>query len=210
MRKHQARLVLCLITVLVSGILYSCSGDDVDAGYLSGEFSLDFATVRLENSAPILALDDEDTLRSTTIASFDFTQKSGQRVIVNHSPDTGDGIVIHSITDILTSQIYKASFDTLHTDAVKVQSIWVGGGYLNMILYMNYYSKTHKFGLFRSPDDSNQLQLSHDKQGDSEGYPVKIYLSFLLSGFSQSSDGSTSFSVNIPLSDGLKEYTFSY
>ena len=212
MRNSSYSIVCFLFLMLVvGGITSSCSKDDVDYGYLSGEFRLDFATVLFENDSLILALDSQDTLRSSDFSSLSFTKKSGQRVIVNHSPDEGDGIVIHSVTDILTSRIYSsANLDTLSADPVKIQSIWMGGGYLNLILYFNYYSTTHKFGLYRSADSANVLVLSHDKQGDSEGYPVRVYMSFLLNGLEKSADDSTRFSVDVPTSSGTSTYQFSF
>ncbi len=203
-RQKHIHFLVCLIIVFISGILLSCSKDDNDAGYLSGEFRLDFATVNIENNAPILSLDNKDTLRSA-ISTFNFTKKEGQRVVVNHSPD-----VVNSISDIFTSQIFTAKLDTLQAEPVKVQSVWIGGGYLNMILYINYYSKTHRLGLYRANGAPNILQLCHDKQGDSEGYPVKVYLSFLMNGLQKSSDGIVSFSVKIPISGGFKQYDFSF
>ncbi|MBP1618321.1 MAG: hypothetical protein H6Q14_2148 [Bacteroidetes bacterium] len=191
-----------------SGTAISCSDDEADAGYLSGKFRLDIATVRIENTTPVLALDSKDTLRATSISDFSFTQKDGQRVLVNHSPDEGSGIVIHSVSDILTSRIFTAKLDTLPSDPVKIQSVWTGGGYLNVILYMNYYSKKHIFGLYRSAESPNDLYLSHDKQGDSEGYPVRVYMSFYLNGLQKSSNDSTSFSVTIPTSSGDENYDF--
>ena len=198
------------LILLFSGIASSCSNDQADAGYFSGKFRLDFATVRLQNAVPVLALDSKDTLKASAISAFGFTKKDGQRVLVNHSPDEGKGIVIHSVSDILTSRIFTAKLDTIPVDPVKVQSAWFGGGYLNLVLYMNYYSKKHKFGLYRSAQSPNSLYLSHNKEGDSEGYPVRIYMSFLLNGLQRSANDSTSFSVNIPTSSGLKIYKFTF
>lgn len=198
------------LLVIFSGTLISCTNDDVNYGYLSKEFSLDFATVLLENNSPILALDSGDTLRSSDFTSLNFTKKSGKRVVVNHSPDEADGIVIHSVTDILTAQIHTVKLDTLSEDEVKVQSVWLGGGYLNLILYFNYFSKTHLFELCRDADSTNRLVLSHNKQGDSKGYPVKVYMSFLLNGLQKSANGSTYFSVDIPTSSGVSTYDFSF
>jgi NigD-like C-terminal beta sandwich domain/NigD-like N-terminal OB domain len=196
------------LILLISGAVFSCSDEKADSGYLSGKFRLDFATVRLENTIPVLALDSKDTLRATAISTFGFTKKDGQRVLVNHSPDEGSGIVLNSVSDILTSRIFTAKLDTLPSDPVKIQSVWTGGGHLNVILYMNYYSRKHRFGLYRSAESPNALYLSHDKQGDSEGYPIRIYMSFYLNGLQKSANDSTSFSVSIPTSSGDENYNF--
>jgi hypothetical protein len=200
----------CLIILAFGAGIFSCTDNEVDGGYLAGKFRLDFATVRFESGSPILALDSNDTLRAGDISYFTFTKKDGQRVVVNHSPDEGNGITIHSIADVLTSHILTGKLDTLHADPVKIQSIWVEGGYVNLILSINRYSKAHVFGLYRTTSAPNVLQLSHDKQGDSEGYPVKVYMSFLLNGLQRDpATDSIFFSVTVPTSSGLKRYPLS-
>jgi hypothetical protein len=198
------------LIMFFSGILVSCSSDKTDLGYLSDGFRLDFATVRLENAVPVLALDNKDTLRDKTITSFGFTKKDGQRVLVNYSPAEGNSMAIHSVSDILTSRIFTARLDTLGADPVKIQSIWIAGGYLNLILYMDYYSKKHQFGLYRSQQSPNALYLSHDKQGDSQGYPLRIYMSFYLNGLQKTDDSGTSLSVSVPTASGIKDYHFTF
>lgn len=196
-----------LIAILLSGLIFSCSSD-IDNGYLSEEFRLDFSTVKLSNNKLSLLTDNNYTISDSTLSRVSFTKKNGQRVIANYTPLANGNNTIHSVTDILTSKTIKGRFDTLYTAPVKIQSIWTGGGYINLILTFNRYSKTHSFGLYYKNSATDTLQLSHNDMGDSQGYPVRTYMSFLIDGLKiNSTDDSIPIHIKVPDSNGFGYYT---
>ena len=74
-----------------------------------------------------------------------------------------------------------------HTDAVKIQSMWRGGRYVNMTLLIGGKEKTHYFafkdnGTVENADGSNtaHVLLYHDANGDMEAFSHTAYLSLPL------------------------------
>lgn len=81
-----------------------------------------------------------------------------------------------------------AAFDNgIQTDPLDVQSIWLSGKYLNMVLLPMAKEKGHIFhfvenGLTQDNEGRTQLELTlyHDQNGDYEAFSRKTYLSIPL------------------------------
>lgn len=81
----------------------------------------------------------------------------------------------------LAKQAFKGQ---IKTDPVDIQSIWLSGNYINMILLVQYKDQTHSFHFidegFTSNEDGTQtlnLRLYHDRKNDYEAFTKQVYLS---------------------------------
>jgi len=129
----------------------------------------------------------------------EYNGDEGQRAILNYVPLKGDTIKINNIANIFTSALEKEdSLDKLVKDPIKIQSIWVGGNYLNMIIETYFHSKPHKVALLQDINSPKvDLYFSHSKEEDPHGYPQTMYLSFLISSIREEDQTPTSFTLFI-------------
>lgn len=168
------------------------------------DFLIEFATVIKPSGQTTFQLDNNKTLIPKELKSY--SGKDGQRVILNFSPWRGDTVKINSVSDIFTGTVQQSDIPAnLIQDPVKIQSIWVGGNYLNMILEIEYYEKNHIIALFhdtKSPDIN--LYFSHFKDGDPPGYAKKLYASFSLSAIKSVNDNPTPFHLHINTYAGMR------
>lgn len=171
------------------------------------DYFVDFATVKKDNAAYRFQLDNG---RLLIPFETDYSGQEGQRVIINYVPLQGDTVKIQSIGDILTGAVQSEGFpQKLTKDPVKIQSIWVGGDYLNMIIEAEYHSKPHRVALFRDASSPTpDLYFSHSREQDPAGYPQKMYASFLLSSLRTGKATPISFRLFIQTYDGLREIPF--
>ncbi len=173
------------------------------------DYFLEFATVLKSNGEIKFALDNRKILIPKTSTSYDGVD--GQRVILDYSPYRADTVIINRVTDIFTSTIAKNGFPIRWaTDPVKIQSVWVGGDYLNLIIEIEYHSKPHTVGLLRDFESSQvDLYFSHSRNDDPPGYPQKMYASFSLNSLRNSTtSNSIPFSLFINTDKGLREFRF--
>lgn len=169
------------------------------------DFLVEFATVVKPADKITFQLDNNKSLIPKELK--DFSGKDGQRVILNYTPLRGDTVRVNSISDIFTGTIQESdNVDALIKDPVKIQSVWVGGNYLNLILEIEYYDKTHVIGLFRDTKPSAvELHFSHSRNGDKPGYSKKLYASFLLSAI-KTSNSPTPFRFHINTHNGVRVF----
>ncbi|HAC73028.1 MAG TPA: hypothetical protein DD786_01805 [Porphyromonadaceae bacterium] len=160
-------------------------------------FFVEFATVVKPVERITFQLDNFKTL--IPIELKDYSGKNGQRVILNYTPLRGDTVKINSVNDIFTGVVQESNAVTnLIKDPVKVQSVWVDGNYLNLILEIEYFDKTHVIGLFRDTQSSTiDLHFSHSKENDPPGYTQKLYASFSLSAIKSPNGSPTPFRFHI-------------
>ncbi len=109
--------------------------------------------------------------------------QNGQRVILNYVPLQGDTIKVNYASPIFTAHVEADGYPERYTDhPVKIQSVWVSGDYLNLIMELEYHSKPHSLSLLRDHNASSiDLYLSHSRNGDPPGAPQVMHASFLLS-----------------------------
>ena len=195
-----------LLVLWVALLLLPAAGCEKEPKRLDDYF-VDFATVKKEGAGYRFLLDNG---RLLIPKETDYTGNEGQRVILNYVPWQGDTVKINYITDIFTGVVQSDGFPERYVkDPVKIQSIWVGGDYLNMIIEVEYHSKPHKVALFRDLSSPTvDLWFSHSRENDPPGYPQMMYASFLLSSLRTQNGVSTPFRVFIRTRDGLRDMQF--
>ncbi len=144
-------------------------------------YLVEFATVIKENSKYHFKLDNGRVLIPDE--SKQYSGEGGQRVILNYTPLEGDAIKINSVSNIFTGTIQEDGFPQNYSnDPVKIQSVWVSGEWLNLIMEIEYFNVPHKIALLRDYSSrSTDLYFSHSSNNDPPGYPKKMYASFFLS-----------------------------
>ena len=81
----------------------------------------------------------------------------------------------------------ESEFESIHTDAVNIQSIWRSGDYLNLILQVMVKDQKHQFafidkGITQDTEGKQTLSITlfHNRNNDVEGFNQKAYLSIPL------------------------------
>ena len=170
------------------------------------DFLVEFATVVKPADKITFQLDNNKILIPKELK--DYSGKDGQRVFLNYTPLLGDTIKVNNVSDIFTGTVQESNaVNSLIKDPVKIQSVWVGGNYLNLILEIEYYDKTHVIGLFRdtqSPDID--LHFAHSRDGDPPGYAKKLYASFSLSAIKSANGSPTPFRFHINTRSGERVF----
>jgi len=194
-------LVLCITLLMLTA-----DGCEKEPKRMDDYF-VEFATVKREGTGYRFLLDNG---RLLIPLETDYTGKEGQRVILNYVPWQGDTVKINYISDIFTGVVQSDAFPERYPkDPVKIQSVWVGGDYLNMAIEIEYHSKPHKVALFRDLSSPTiDLWFSHSRENDPPGYPQIMYASFLLSSLRTLNRDSIPFKVFIQTYDGLREMQF--
>lgn len=145
------------------------------------DYLVEFATVVKEGANYRFRLDNGRLLIPEEVKNY--SGEEGQRVILNYIPLEGDAIKINFVSNIFTGAIQQDGFPQNYSgDPVKIQSAWVSGDWLNLIMEIEYFSVPHKIALFRDHSSASvDLYLSHSSNNDPPGYPKMMYASFLLS-----------------------------
>ncbi len=140
----------------------------------------EFATVDNTSTALRFRLDNQQLLIPRS--NNGYNGKSGQRIILNYTPLNGDTIQINQVIDIFTGVIEEREQPMLNYNPIWLQSVWVSGGYLNMIIEVEYYEGGHKLELTRNKEKAPaDLYLYFSRENDPPGYRQKRYISFSLS-----------------------------
>ncbi len=163
--------------IIVFSLAVGCEKEDERID----NFLVDFATVLHSQQIVFFQLDNQRILIPKELKYY--SGNSGQRVILNYTPLRGDTIKVNNVADIFTGTIQMLGFfQRIYDDPVKIQSVWVGGDYLNMVFETEYHSKKHLIGLFRDTTSPTvDLYFSHSRDNDPPGYPQTFYASFLIS-----------------------------
>lgn len=200
-----------------------------------GEESYHYPSVRLEFMTAIIGeegrvasvLTDDGVLhavmddRSGILADAD----TFVRIVSNYESirdaDGNEGVRLYAALSTI-SPVPKPRSEfkgDIKTDPVELQSIWLGKGYLNLLLGVKAQSGKHQFHFIeeeKSTDEASgcvtvKLRLYHDAADDVEAYTKRAYLSIPLWSYT---DGKYSeVKVRFLLetySAGEKEYTFDY
>ena len=169
-------------------------------------FRIEFATVLKPAEKTTFQLDNHKILIPKELK--DYSGKDGQRVVVNYTPWRGDTVKVNNVSDIFTGSIKTSDApDKLTKDPLKIQSVWVGANYLNLILEIEYYNKSHTIGLFRDTNASGiELHLSHSKNNDPPGYAQKLYASFSLAAIQSANGSPTPFRLFINTPSGTRVF----
>lgn len=173
MRGYTATLLAFLLVLLLS----SC---EKDPGRMD-DYLVEFATVVKENSNYRFRLDNGRLLIPDEVKNY--SGEEGQRVILNYIPLEGDAIRINFVSNIFTGTIQSDGFPQNYSDdPVKIQSAWVGGDYLNLVMEIEFLNVPHSVALLRDRSSTSvDLYFSHSSNDDPPGSPKMMYASFLLS-----------------------------
>lgn len=144
------------------------------------DYLMEFVTVEMEGSDYRFRADNGKLLIPDRVTNL--SAKTGQRVIINYVPLEGNNIHINYASPIFTGKIEADGYPENYADTpVKIQSVWVGGDYLNLIIETEYHSVPHSVALLRdSSSESLDIYFSHSSNNDSPGYPKVLYASFLI------------------------------
>lgn len=180
MRNLSVKTFQYVISIVIILYFFTLTGCNNELERLE-DYLVEFATVIKQGTNYIFKLDNGTIL--TPAGSVNFNGDTGDRVILNWIP-TNDNIVnINRVSAIYTGNIQNEGYPNLYVnDPVKIQSIWVGGEYLNMILEIEYHSIQHSIGVLRDMESqSTDLYFAHSSNNDPKGYPQIMYASFLIS-----------------------------
>ncbi len=192
--KKYIKLFSALILFSILALGFTSCDDDA---YSLGKYWESIVTVnKIGDNTYDFTLDNGQKLWVAAPAGLNLKPKY-KRAIINYTilSDKQDGydhyIKLNGFYDVLTKNVVyidpdnKADQDSIGYDAIKIHSIWEGGGYLNIHFGYNYgETAAHLLNLTSDDPDlsvSNnivKLEFRHNKEGDPEKYPVKGYVSF--------------------------------
>ena len=123
----------------------------------------------------------------------------GEQGEAHYRPDTTYRVIsIYELKEGGVAQVYSVSpifspipaplrsGETLHQDPVYMQSCWLSGGYLNMVLEIKALDGQHHIGFVDTTPEGmrgKEFTLYHDACGDIESYRQKLHASILLAPF---------------------------
>lgn len=173
-------------------------------------YLINFATVLKNETSYSFQLDNKKNLIPKELKNY--SGKEGQRVLLNYTLLSSDTIKVRSISDIFTASIQTKGFpENLKQDPVNIQSIWVDGNYLNMILEVEYHSKSHTAGLYRNnASPTVDLHFSYSRNDDPRGSSKLFYASFLLTSLKDTETSSVPFRLLINTHEGIREFQMKY
>lgn len=168
-----------IIALAFMAILLFVSGCDKEPERMD-DYLVEFATLLKEGSSIRFQLDNGQLLIPES--NYNIKGENGQRVILNYTPKKDDRIKVNHVTPIYTGAIEEGYPDRYSNDPVKIQSVWVGGDYLNLIIEVEYHSKRPSLTLLRNRESTSiDLYFSHSRNNSLPGYPQVMHASFRLS-----------------------------
>lgn len=157
------------------------------------DYLVEFATLFKEGNSYRFQLDNGQTLVPAPESIEKINGNSGQRVLLNYTPLNGDSIKINFIKHIFTATIeHDDNPEKLLSDPVKIESVWVGGDYLNLIMEIEHHNKPHSLKLIHNRvASSTNLYLIHSRNNDPPGSPQITHASFLIGSLRSGHDNPT-------------------
>ncbi len=113
--------------------------------------------------------------------------ESGERVYLNFSylETYSNHITIHYSYKVHQGILNVVSSDEISksvNDLIRLESIWMGGHYLNLQFYITFKSEAHKISLIADESKINgsdiEIYFRHDINNDPPGYPALILTSY--------------------------------
>lgn len=208
MRKQRVNVYQYVSRIFMILFLFTFLGCDKENERLE-DYLVDFATVIKQGDNYIFKLDNGTLL--TPEVSVSFNGSSGDRVILNWIPSDDNIVKIKGISAIHIDAIQNEGYPNLYkNDPVKIQSIWVGGDYLNMILEIEYHSVPHSIAILRDMDSqTTDLYFAHSTNNDPKGYSQIMYASFLISSLRNANNSDEMpFNLYINTNDGTRHFKF--
>lgn len=221
MMKRMKIFVLTVTLLSMSLLFNSCLDDD---GYSLGKYWLGVATVEsLDNNQHYFKLDDGTSLWPAAGSYLGHNLNDGQRAWLNYTilSDSLSGfdhyVKINGVDPILTKKIAEdlgEKNDSVYgTDQIKVDDIWIGDGYLNMIFAFNYGgTKRHFVNLLPAGDEENvyQLEFRHNAYDDPPATSVPSIVCFDLSDLPDTEGKTVKLTIKVKTFSGNKTYELDY
>lgn len=194
---------------------FSCKEDD----YQYPPVKTDFVSVTTNGEGRVDSLFDDNGERfSLSLSGNNLTKDSLYRCVATYSADE-NGIRLYALQNIVSPDPVK--FEYLKTDPVSTVRVWLGGGYVNMVVKTLGQTKAHRWGLnedsFTSSDSGRKrlsFTLYHDINGDYPAFSRETYLSFPLRKYTSRLTQGDSLFINIHQTiknkDSLIVYSLSY
>lgn len=180
-----------LYVLLLLIFLWSCSGDDIS--YDIGAYKVDLADVCVSSEGKQFFLLDNNIslLHNGYISKLE----QGQRIWLNYSyleeenKNYNHIIKVNGYTQITTRKLKSLSWAVISSfpdsDPVRLESVWIGNHYLNLIFQIGFHSEKHLIDLFcdesRIRDEELHIYFRHDNNNDPPGAPQKVIISYDLS-----------------------------
>jgi len=211
------------IFLCLAGILTSCSDD----GYSLGDMWVGIATVdNLDDENFTLTIGDSTTLwiGASSVPHYHPKEK---RALINFTI-LGDNyagydhiVKLNSIREVLTKNVETIDRDSLEkvtNDPIKLKSIWISGGYLNIRYSYPYGGDSqHEVNLFKVeelgvvlPGDTIKLEFCHNTKDDTNRWWIETYVSFDLKSLQRAGKDIVELEVMMNTTDGEKISNITY
>lgn len=198
-----------IILVLLVGFMFVFTGCLNDDGYSLSDAWVGFGVVENTDDYKIV-LDDGEILYPVAFGGYvpwndnynsgnSHKVGAGDRLMLNFTilddklNDAGEVaayyVKVNSAKKVLTKgvlDITEANKDSIGNDPIIVQETWMANGLLNFQLKYWGRNQTHFINLVKQPGELTaegqpfQLELRHNKNGDSEDIPYTAFVSFKL------------------------------
>lgn len=207
-------------------LFFSCSEDEGDP---YPPVKLEFLTALSDGEGRIIKLitdsgEELEVIEDRTLSSI--KANSSERFVCYYEPLREEGnkfsqARVYTLLSPITAQPLPAEeFSTgIKTDPLDVVSIWLSGGYINMVLSVKMQNGYHTLHFIEEevitlrPGAKESmyvaLRLYHDANNDPESFTRRAYACIPLDKYATSGGTSISFTVNTT-KEGEKTYSFKY
>lgn len=206
---------------LTSLTFYSCLDDD---GYSLDKFWISVATVETtDNNSHYFRLDDGSTLWPAAGYYTGHNLEKGDRAILNYTllSDSLSGFShyakINWVDPVLTKDLAEnlgGKNDSIYgTDPVKIDEIWIGDGYLNVLFVANTSGTIKHFVNLVKNSDENvpyTLEFRHNAYNDYPDRSASGIVCFNLSELPDTNDETVKLTIRVKTFDGEKDYVLDY
>lgn len=198
------KLIFSLLVILSLALVQGC---DKEPERME-DFLAEFATVLKSSDSYRFKLDNGRILIPDEVNNF--SGIDGDRVVIYWTPLNDDSVKIIRISPIFKGTIVTDGIlQGYKNDPLKIQSVWVEGDYLNLVLEIEYNSVPHSVSLFRDTQSPfTDLYFAHSNNNDPPGFPQIMYASFLLSSLRDQSGSDVPFRLFINTYNGLRQFSF--
>ncbi|MCQ2066051.1 MAG: hypothetical protein MJY65_00140 [Bacteroidaceae bacterium] len=191
------RLILSM-TVLLTCMYLSCSSEDYVPPIIT-----DFVTAYTDHAGHICAIADDRGNRYVTEDTVTMRPDTLYRQIMQYIANSDGYAEIKSRSNVLTIVPKRRIDKETESDPIFIRSLWVGGGWLNMILEIKAMNKRHRLDVIDESTDSTVVfSIFHDENGDIRSNTGKAYISVPLGRYKEILSGCDRISVSYVNYDG--------
>lgn len=214
---HYLWIFVFVGLLLVS--MVSCSDED-DVAY--PPLVSEFVTVLTDASGTPSRLRTDDgsvhtIVNASEVVAEGLTPDSLYRAISRYER-TGEGVQLYALQPVISTYAVPAKnlLQEIGNDPVGMQSVWVSGGYLNVILQVKMQNGKHSYYFVEDSlvqtDGGRKLclSLSHDAGDDVLAYTQNVYLSVPLSPYKECLVRGDRVELSIPTMGGRRWWTREY